>query len=64
VCIVKFSRTNYWLDQDKLQYLLEQLLPFLPLRFLDPSLLFLFKEHVEHENRFVSDGTLIGEEEE
>jgi hypothetical protein len=52
------------LDQDKLQYLLEQLLPFLPLRFLDPSLLFLFKEHVEHENRFVSDGTLIGEEEE
>jgi hypothetical protein len=38
--------------------------PHVGAQYLCACLLFLFKERVGHENRFVSDGILIGEEEE
>lgn len=56
----KLPWTHYWLRQNWLQYLLKFLF-ILPLELLDQSILFLFRKCIEHENWFVTNVILNGQ---
>uniref|UniRef100_A0A0A9EQJ6 Uncharacterized protein n=1 Tax=Arundo donax TaxID=35708 RepID=A0A0A9EQJ6_ARUDO len=49
----KLPWTSYWLHRDCLPYLLK-LLFSLHLELLNQSILFFFRERIEHKNRFVT----------